>query len=129
MSNQRCATTGKAAQFCFHCSPLGWAKGILNAQAHVAKAKEYLPPAISVEGLLALRAATSHCYLCGEKLNWDDGPHLDHNHKTGEVRGYAHGSCNIIIGHLNTLRDTVGRGDRTQTINVLNMIVSNWIED
>lgn len=37
------------------------------------------------------------CNICGKKLV---RPHIDHNHKTGKVRGVLCFSCNAGIGHL-----------------------------
>jgi hypothetical protein len=42
------------------------------------------------------------CWLCGEPFPPAENRylvHVDHDHKTNEVRGLAHGSCNNIIGH------------------------------
>lgn len=51
----------------------------------------------------ALLAASPACALCG--LPFDSTKHalkptLDHNHKTGELRAFIHGTCNSGIGHL-----------------------------
>jgi hypothetical protein len=39
-----------------------------------------------------------NCVCCGEPLAWEFGygktPHLDHDHETGEIRGFAHARCN-----------------------------------
>src|SRR5208337_2172867 len=39
------------------------------------------------------------CWLCGEPFVGTMRPHVDHNHFTHEVRGLAHGNCNLVIGH------------------------------
>mgnify|MGYP003495491356 CR=1 FL=1 len=49
----------------------------------------------------ALVEAQGHCCaLCGAPINETDRVHLDHNHKTGAVRGALHGQCNMLLGKL-----------------------------
>lgn len=40
------------------------------------------------------------CALCGAPIKETDRVHLDHNHKTGAVRGALHGVCNLLLGKL-----------------------------
>lgn len=42
------------------------------------------------------------CALCGELIQRDDV--LDHDHKTGEIRGVLHRGCNAMLGHLENNR-------------------------
>ena len=44
------------------------------------------------------------CAICGENLNEKIRSHLDHDHKTGNIRGILCHLCNVGIGHL---RDSV----------------------
>lgn len=49
------------------------------------------------------------CFYCNGPLNWSDlgankTPHLDHDHKTGEIRGFAHARCNF-----HTFKETTDR--------------------
>jgi hypothetical protein len=39
----------------------------------------------------------SKCAICGRELLFLKG-HLDHDHKTGEVRGFLCGKCNVLLG-------------------------------
>ena len=41
---------------------------------------------------------TTHCEICGTHLGL--APKIDHNHKTGEVRGLLCNGCNTGIGML-----------------------------
>lgn len=50
----------------------------------------------------ALDAQGGHCMLCGEAINGDDV--LDHDHRTGHVRGVLHRGCNAMLGHIENNR-------------------------
>lgn len=38
------------------------------------------------------------CAVCGISFK-DKRPHVDHDHKTGRVRGVLCQNCNLVIGH------------------------------
>ena len=40
-----------------------------------------------------------HCQCCGVEL--DSKPNLDHDHETGEFRGWLCYKCNSGLGHFN----------------------------
>src|SRR6185295_2159188 len=44
-----------------------------------------------------LREQNSRCVICQKIMN---RPHVDHNHKTNEVRGILCAPCNMYIGHI-----------------------------
>jgi hypothetical protein len=39
------------------------------------------------------------CHLCGHSLDPSEAA-LDHDHKSGRVRGVLHSSCNILLGKV-----------------------------
>ena len=46
----------------------------------------------------------NRCVACGGFLAFEDSA-LDHNHLSGEVRGFVHSGCNSAEGFLKTLSD------------------------
>ena len=59
-----------------------------------------------------LEAQGNKCAICDKPLNSLTEAHIDHNHRTGKVRGILCGNCNRAIGLLrdnpsNTLRATM----------------------
>jgi hypothetical protein len=58
---------------------------------------------LSVEQFEAMLASQGNvCALCAEPFGigkWH-GPHVDHDHGTGKVRGILHGRCNTGLGHF-----------------------------
>jgi len=54
------------------------------------------------EYLKLLKKQKDRCAICGLKYNKKKEKfHIDHNHKTGKVRGILCFKCNVAIGHLN----------------------------
>lgn len=49
-------------------------------------------------------AQAGHCRLCGERIEGSEQPVLDHDHKTGHVRGVLHRGCNAMLGHIENNR-------------------------
>ena len=48
---------------------------------------------------LMWRAQGDKCFLCGESLGgFDSLYHIDHDHKTGMIRGLLHNKCNQMLG-------------------------------
>ena len=40
------------------------------------------------------------CAICGAPIVEGQIVHLDHNHKTGAIRGALHGVCNMLLGKV-----------------------------
>jgi hypothetical protein len=40
------------------------------------------------------------CRLCNRPFTEDDGPVLDHDHETHQLRDFIHRNCNLAIGNL-----------------------------
>lgn len=51
----------------------------------------------------ALEDQGGHCMLCCERIAPGDDV-LDHDHKTGHVRGVLHRGCNAMLGHIENNR-------------------------
>ena len=49
--------------------------------------------------------AQTYCLICYEKLLGGYQTHLDHNHKTGNIRAFLCTNCNRGLGHF---KDSVG---------------------
>lgn len=54
-----------------------------------------------------LSAQNGLCALCAQQLHTEhiNGLHIDHDHRTGKVRGLLCGTCNTGIGHVERLLD------------------------
>lgn len=86
-----------------------WAKMILRDQGRAAKKRNWTPPNISPEELIKLQRRSRWCSVCGDELDWTikkghlEQPHLRHDHKSGEVYGFAHCKCNWLEAMLGAL--------------------------
>jgi hypothetical protein len=88
------------------CTPVDLAKLKIDGSKRIAKRGGYAPVKIGVASLIKLMQDSHICVGCKEPLNWDEGedgrmPCLHHNHKTGEVIGFAHNRCNWLEGMIN----------------------------
>jgi len=55
---------------------------------------------ITTERKMALLKQQNYCCkICGNKINMISG-YIDHNHKTGKIRGILCGNCNTALGLL-----------------------------
>ena len=50
------------------------------------------------------------CAICGHPFSVRDGPALDHDHKTGVIRGVLHLSCNQAEGRIKSKASLGHRG-------------------
>ena len=86
------------------------------AKKHVRKYNLPSKYGITLEKYDSLLAEQlSKCAICEKQLvdgsdNYDKRPVIDHNHKTGEVRGILCKSCNRALGLLGDNPDTMFRG-------------------
>ena len=70
-----------------------------------AKRHGYKPPAISAAGMVAAwRKQDNFCAACQSPILLFEAS-ADHNHQTGEFRGFIHRSCNQAEGHLTRMSD------------------------
>lgn len=68
-----------------------------------------------------LKRQNNRCLLCEQSLTIEDAV-LDHNHKTGAIRGTIHRNCNLYIGKMenNLQRNKI-------TFEMLQNILNNFI--
>jgi hypothetical protein len=50
-----------------------------------------------------LEQQAGYCRLCSEPIEQGDAV-LDHDHKSGHVRGVLHSGCNAMLGHIENNR-------------------------
>lgn len=55
-----------------------------------------------------LSAQNNLCSICHDPFN-EKGPHVDHDHTTGAVRGLLCGHCNLMLGHARDNVETLTR--------------------
>lgn len=70
---------------------------------------------LKVKDIPALRAAIAldqngKCWICSIDLGGEIKACLDHDHKTGLIRGVLCGNCNGIEGKINNLANRARRG-------------------
>jgi hypothetical protein len=84
---------------------LGRMQYLLTAQKRVARIRKHEPPKVNPpEMLLQWNSQCSSCVICGGPLELLKACY-DHNHETGEGRGFTHTHCNLIEGYTLPLSD------------------------
>lgn len=81
-------------------------RALLWALKNKAKIKGFALPLISAEEMVEQwNDQAGICVACGEPglILLDRGSVYDHNHETGEGRGFIHSYCNIAEGYLSNL--------------------------
>lgn len=59
---------------------------------------------------LLLEKQNNQCKACGRQFTYEnrlDSPQVDHDHKSGEIRGLLCQSCNSTLGHCNDNIETL----------------------
>ena len=75
-----------------------WNRALTQSRT-AAKKREYILCSATAEELKA--AFTGKCDLCGcPEMECTTQLHMDHDHETGEFRGFLCARCNIGIGHF-----------------------------
>lgn len=59
------------------------------------------------DAYLQLLAVHPVCEICSKRFGAGRSPHIDHDHKSGRVRGILCGSCNRAIGMINEEEDVL----------------------
>ena len=83
------------------------ATGIIHASIYYANQKRYEPINVSNDktGHIIVREKmkSTICCVCNKRLRWvfKSGitPHIEHNHDTGKIHGFAHSGCNSRVRH------------------------------
>lgn len=63
------------------------------------------------------------CELCGLPVRPTDPAVGDHDHKTGQMRGVLHRSCNALLGNIENNKARYGLRDMTQLALMLRGVV------
>ena len=81
-------------------------KEILLWSRAAAKKGNYKAPNIGSEDLLKLwESQNNTCAACLGLFNDIFSARLDHNHQTGEARGFIHDHCNVVEGRTLKMSD------------------------
>lgn len=78
----------------------------LRGARHRAKQRSHEPPIISVEEAVKLyKSQAGKCAFCKRCVQEVSELSLEHNHRTGEVRGFVCNNCNLLEGILDKFSD------------------------
>jgi hypothetical protein len=77
---------------------LGRMRNLMNSQKQQAQRNGHKPPLVTAEQMSSMWVSQNGlCAACGGQLSLL-GAAFDHNHETGEPRGFLHQYCNIAEG-------------------------------
>lgn len=71
----------------------------------------------------AYRAKATVCELCGEAFTVKNPRVVDHDHKTGEIRGVLHRGCNALLGVIENGRSRYQLVDVVRFVKFLGRLV------
>lgn len=92
---------------CRACNPISWAKSILSSLKRKARTHKHVEPLTTPDEIVEL-SIKPNCVVCETALSWEgkgtsNTPHLHHCHKTGQVIGFSHPTCNLLEGKIKYL--------------------------
>lgn len=80
-------------------------KGIVYEHSRRLKKGEAIPDISGFTNILQLSQEAINCACCGRLKTSQKNLSLDHNHITGEVRGFICQNCNLGLGHFQDSSD------------------------
>ena len=92
-------------KICKHCSEKHTLRG---NECRICKDGKYRYNMTRLDQIKMMEEQDNQCTLCDMKLelfSGHKGGMIDHDHKTGKVRGIVCNRCNTIIGGLETHKD------------------------
>jgi len=87
---------------------LGRFRILLPRLRYWSRSHGYAPPNVTPQKMLKIwESQKGLCIACGEEMTLQgrNGSCFDHDHESGEPRGFIHKNCNTIEGLLSKLSD------------------------
>lgn len=82
-------------------------KHLLGISKYRSRQEKYLPPNTTPEDMVYQWVSQKgFCAACKEPIDLLK-THFDHDHKTGEPRGFVHPVCNMIEGFISKMSDDI----------------------
>jgi len=83
-------------------------KSLLRASKQAATKRGYMPCSATIDEVAKLQ--TGYCYACGVSEEEFSRPLcLDHNHRTGKVRGWLCHDCNTALGYTHDSKEKLAQ--------------------